>query len=98
MSQDSGDRQKLRSITVRLPERDYMLIRDYAESQELSMNAVISDAVAEYGARVSRREALRRICLLQERQRERRKPVGDSVELLREMRAERSESLGGTKE
>lgn len=61
------------------------------------MNVVISDAIAEYGAKVSRREALKRIRLLQQRQRERREPVGDSVVLLREMRAERSEPRGGAK-
>jgi predicted HicB family RNase H-like nuclease len=99
MSHDGSDnRQKLRAITVRLPEKEYTLIREYAKNHDLSMNMVISDAIAEYGAKVTRREALERIRLLQQRQRERREPVGDSVELLRQMRAERSEQLGGTKE
>jgi len=91
-------REKLKAITVRLPEKDYMLIRDYARSQGLSMNMVVSDAIAEYGAKIARRQALLRIRRLQQRQRERRGPIGNSVELLREMRAERSTPRDGAKE
>ncbi len=98
MTRNTDGDKRLKSITVRLPEKSYMVIREYADSKELSMNTVISDAVAEYGARVSRREAIERIRLLLDRQRERRGPTSDSVELLREMRVERSESRGETKE
>ena len=96
MSHDSEDKKRLKAVTVRLPEKDYALMRDYATSHELSMNMVISDAVAEYGAKLIRREALERIRLLQHRQRERREPLEDSVGLLREMRTERSEHRDGT--
>jgi len=98
MRHKSEDGERLRSVTVRLPEKDYLLIREYADLRDLSMNAVISEAVAEYGTKLSRREALERIRLLQESQQKRRTPVADSVELLREMRSARSVSRGGKRE
>lgn len=98
MRRRSEDGERLKSVTIRLPEKDHLIIRDYAESLDLSLNAVISEAVAEYATKISRREALERIRLLQESQRRRRAPVNDSVELLRETRSARSGSQGEMKE
>jgi hypothetical protein len=94
MNRSNDDREKLKAITVRLPQSVYATIRDCATSRGVSMNMVVSDAISEYGVKVSRREALERIRHLHERQRERRGPTSDSVELLREMRAKRSEMRG----
>jgi hypothetical protein len=90
MSPSSADREKLKTITVRLPRRVYCAIRDHAANKGVSMNAILSGIITEYAAKTTLRGALERIRVLQERQKERSGPTSDSVELLREMRAARS--------
>lgn len=73
-------------ITVRLEPADYSLLKEYAASQNTSLNAVVAEAVAQYNAKLGRQRAVDRITAFQRRLQESR-PVGlDSVELLREMR------------
>ena len=95
MTHKEDSKSGIKSITVRLPQKDYMLIRECADDRNVSLNSIISEAVAEYVARIGRQQALDRIHSLQERLRRNREPGSDSVELLREMREERSGPRGG---
>ena len=95
MTHKDNSKSGIKSITVRIPQKDYMLLRKYADDRNVSLNSIISEAVAEYGARIGRQQALDQIHSLQERLRRSREPGSDSVELLREMREERSGPRGG---
>lgn len=90
MTHNNDRKPEAKSITVRIPQKDYMLLREYAHDRDVSMNTVVSEAVAEYGARIGRRQALDRIQSLQQRLQQTQQPGSDSVKLLREVREERS--------
>lgn len=81
--------QDLKAVTVRLRMPDYQLLKEYADSCNASLNSVVAEAVAQYGARLKREQAIARIQAFQDRLRS-RGPIGtDSVDLLREMRESR---------
>ncbi len=71
---------------MRLPGKDYLLLKEYADARGTSLNSVISEAVAQYEARIEREQAIARIEALQKRLRGSHKVGSDSVSLLRDMR------------
>ena len=81
----------IKSITVRIPRDEYMFLRKYADARDVSMNVVITEAVSEYWAKVKRRQALDRIQSLQAKLRRTGQTGSDSVQILREIREERSD-------
>lgn len=89
---DAGE-AGLRAVTVRVKPEEYELLRRYAESQQASLNAVISEAIAQYGARIRRRQWMAEVKGLQRRIREECGIGSDSVELIREAREERADQL-----
>jgi uncharacterized protein (DUF1778 family) len=86
---DSSD-SDTKPITVRLAQRDYLLLKEYAANQKTSLNSVVSEAVAQYGGRIEREQAISRIKALQQKLRSTGKLGTDSVELLREIREGRA--------
>lgn len=75
-----------KAITVRLPCKDYSLLKEYADAQGTSLNSVVSEAIARYEARIEREQAIARIERLQQRLRGTHEVGTDSVSILREMR------------
>ena len=80
----------LKPITVRIPEEEYERLKKYATARDISLNSVVAEAIAQYEARVERREAISRIRAFQRRLRDARKQGSDSVELLRQIREARA--------
>lgn len=83
----------LRPITVRLAASDYSLLSELASARNASLNSIVSEAVAQYGTKIRREQALSQIQAFQRRLQETHAPGMDSLELLREAREERSERL-----
>lgn len=81
----------LKPITVRIPRDEYERLRRHAAARDISLNSVVAEAIAEYEARVERREAIDRIRALQRRLRDAHKQGTDSVELLRQIRQVRAD-------
>ncbi len=80
----------LKPITVRIPEEEYERLKKYAATRDISLNSVVVEAIAQYEARVERREAISRIHAFQRRLRDAHKQGSDSVELLRRIREARA--------
>lgn len=80
----------LKPITVRIPEEEYERLKKYACARDISLNSVVAEAIAQYEARVERREAISRIHAFQRRLRDGHKQGSDSVELLRQIREARA--------
>ena len=80
----------LKPITVRIPEEEYERLKKYAATRDISLNSVVAEAIAQYEARVERREAISRIHAFQRRLRDAHKQGSDSVELLRRIREARA--------
>lgn len=83
----------LRPVTIRVNPEDYALLKEYADARQVSLNTVVSEAIAQYGAKIQRRRAIERMEDLQRRIRETHGAGTDSVELLRELREERAEHI-----
>lgn len=81
----------LKPLTVRIPAEEYERLKKYARAQDISLNSVVAEAIAQYEARAERREAISRIRAFQRRLRESRKQGSDSVEFLRQMREARAD-------
>lgn len=88
--QDSLSRSDWKAITVRLPSKDYSLLKEYADARGTSLNSVVSEAIAQYEARIEREQAVARVETLQQRLRRSHEVGADSVTLLREMREGRT--------
>lgn len=82
--------RSLKPITVRIPEEEYGRLKKYAAARDISLNSVVAEAIAQYEARVERREAISRIHAFQRRLRDAHKQGSDSVELLRRIREARA--------
>lgn len=80
----------LKPITVRIPEEEYERLKKYATARDISLNSVVAEAIAQYEARVERREAISRIRAFQRRLRDTHEQGSDSVELLRQIREARA--------
>ncbi|MDI7248185.1 MAG: hypothetical protein QME92_12105 [Bacillota bacterium] len=80
----------MKPITARIPEEEYERLKKYAATRDISLNSVVAEAIAQYEARVERREAISRIRAFQRRLRDARKQGSDSVELLRQIREARA--------
>lgn len=91
-SKDS-EKAVLRAITVRIKTEEYELLREYAEAQQLSLNAVVSEALAQFGARIRRRQWMAEVKDLQRRIHDECGVGADSVALIREAREERDDQL-----
>jgi hypothetical protein len=63
--------------------------------RDVSLNAVITEAIAEYGRKIERREVLRQLEDFHKELRASGRKGSDSVELLREMRKERTDARTG---
>lgn len=83
----------LKPVTIRVSPEDYALLKEYADARQVSLNTVVTEAIAQYGAKIQRRRAIERMEDLQRRIRETNGVGTDSVELLRELREERAEHL-----
>ena len=93
MNRDHGSSKSInKPVTVRIRQADYLLLREYADSRNASLNSVISEAIAQYGAKIEREQAIMRIQTLQRRLRSAHGLGTDSVELLRKMREGRARS------
>jgi predicted HicB family RNase H-like nuclease len=90
---DGSVKSELRAVTVRIKPEDYKLLAEYAESRQVSLNTVISEVIAQYGARIRRRQVMADVKDLQRRIREECGVGSDSVELIREAREERADQL-----
>lgn len=90
---NSANGEGLKPITIRIRPEDYTLLREHAEAERTSLNTVVSEAIAQYGLRIRREQAFRRIEVLQRQIRDAHGVGSDSVELLRELREERAEHL-----
>ena len=91
MNHDRGSSKSInKPVTVRIRQADYMLLRKYADSRNASLNSVVSEAIAQYGAKIEREQAILRIQALQRRLRNAHGVGADSVGLLREMREGRA--------
>jgi len=86
---------EVKAITVRLPLDDYRRLKDYACVRDVSLNAVVTEAIDEYGRKIERREILRQLEDFHKELRASGRPGGNSVELLREMRKERTDAKTG---
>lgn len=84
----------MKAITVRLVRDDYDRLQGYADARNTSLNAVVAEAIVEYGRKVERRDALTRIESLRG-QMDPANTTSDSVALIRELRAERVAHLAG---
>jgi hypothetical protein len=92
MHNDESGRD-LKAITIRLDMADYVLLKEHAESRNASLNTVVAEAVARYGAELKREQAIASILAFQDRLRS-RGPIGtDSVDSLREIRESREAGL-----
>ena len=83
---NASSRPDSRAITVRLPSKDYSLLKEYADAKGTSLNAVVSEAIAQYEARIERERAIARLEALQEQMRSAHEVSTDSVSILRELR------------
>jgi hypothetical protein len=88
MARGSGTSDsKVKPITVRLNRSDYLVLKDHAAAQGISLNSILSDAVARYRAQVEREKAVGDIRVFQARLRSAHGLGTDSVPLLRDLRA-----------
>ncbi|MDP2871227.1 MAG: hypothetical protein Q8P31_01595 [Bacillota bacterium] len=91
MVHDGGSSSRdLKPVTVRLRLPDYLLLKEHADARNTSLNAIVSEAVAQYGARIKRDQAIAQIQAFQQRLHSRREMGTDSVGLLREVREGRA--------
>lgn len=88
MQMDAPKREPTKAITVRVPEQEYNTLRTYAEDHKLSLNMVVSDAIAEHTAKLERRAVLNDIAAFQKRLGKTTEPT--SVEDLYEIRRART--------
>jgi surfactin synthase thioesterase subunit len=86
---------EVKAITVRLLRDDYQRLKDYACVRDVSLNAVVTEAIAEYGRKIERGEVLRQLEDFHKELRASGRKGSDSVELLREMRKERTDAKTG---
>lgn len=78
-------------LTVRLSAEEYTYLKKYAEKRHISLNCLVSEALAEYRARIERDQAVAEIQAFQESLRDGgRTAGGDSVELLHRLRESRT--------
>ncbi len=87
------DHPEFRAVTVRLSRQDYERLRAHAGARNLSLNSVVNEAVAQYGRKIERDEALRQLEALRGAMAEAGGPGEDSVEMLARLRRERSDRL-----
>lgn len=85
---------------MRVPEARYRQLKEYAASQNISLNSVVSEAIAQYGSKLERAMVIADISDFQRQLQQRckaRKTKGEganSVETLRMIREARSMHLG----
>lgn len=87
MSEAKSDSTK--PLTVRIPEEEYRYLKEYADRHRVSLNCLAAEAIAEYRAKIERGQAVADIRAFQEKLRDGRREGGDSLELLRDLRAAR---------
>ncbi|NPV52657.1 MAG: hypothetical protein HPY71_03940 [Firmicutes bacterium] len=79
-----------KAITVRIPGDEYERLRKYAAARNVSLNSVVAEAIAQYGTKLERHQAISRIQTFQMQLRDGRKEGSDSVDSLRRIRETRS--------
>lgn len=83
-------RSKSKAITVRVPESDYCVLREYAKGHDVSLNAIVSDAVGEYAATLKRLSVIDDIADFQRRLGKRTPPTNvEDIHAIRRSRVER---------
>lgn len=95
MHMRKSERDATKAITVRIPESEYKVLRDYAAAQGKSLNMIVSDAVATATAGLRRRAVLSEIAAFQKKHGLRSKPT--AVDDVREIRLERTRQLSPDK-
>lgn len=95
MHMKKSDHDATRAITVRIPEGEYKLLKDYAAARGKSLNMIVSDAIATATAGIRRRAVLSEIAAFQEKHGLRSRPT--AVEDVREIRLERARRLAPDK-
>lgn len=83
----------LKPITIRIRPEEYALLKEYADARQASLNTVVSEAISQYEVRIRREQTIREIEGFQSRIRQAHGIGSDSVELLRDMRHERTERV-----
>lgn len=85
-----------KAITVRVPEVVYDSLKESADKRGVSLNTVVSEAIAQYNVRVQRSQAISSIekRLAAQEQTETARAARDSMEDLRNLR--NSSEPGGT--
>ena len=91
MHMTKSDRESSRAITVRIPESEYMLLRDRAQEYGVSLNTLVADAIAEQTSRIKRQALLDDIADFHRRLGKMTPPT--SVDDIREIRLERARRL-----
>lgn len=79
-----------KAITVRVAKDEYERLRKYAAGRHTSLNSVVAEAIAQYGAKQERAEAIQMIREFQAHLRDERTEGADSVKALRQIREMRS--------
>ena len=81
-----------KAITVRIAKEEYERLRKYAASRHTSLNSVVAEAIAQYGAKQERADAIQMIRRFQAKLRDKGTGGTDSVKILHEIREMRSRS------
>lgn len=79
-----------RAITVRIPKDEYERLKEYSTAHRVSLNSVVSDAIAEHAMRIERQQLLDDIAKFHQRL---QPSSGDSVDYLRKLREGRALQL-----
>lgn len=77
-------------LTVRISEEEYEYLKEYAGKRRVSLNCLVTEAIAEYRSKIERGQVLTEIQALQERLRDGRAEGCDSIDLLHQLREARS--------
>jgi len=80
-----------KAITVRIPESEYMLLRDQAQEYGVSINTLVTDAITEQTSKIRRQALLDDIADFHRRLGKMTPPT--SVQDIREIRLERARRL-----
>jgi len=90
MNMNDATGKSYRAITVRIPKDEYERLKGYSTAHRVSLNSVVSDAIAEHAMRIERQQLLDDIA---EFHRRLQPSSGDSVDYLRKLREGRALQL-----